>query len=285
MAESTSVALAAATIPTSAEISRAEKLVRERFIHDGRGSRRRARPGHAAPARARRGPRRARAGPEGQAPLDRLAARVLAAARAWSALLSEEEPKLVDGTVLSAHQVDALSGTLTALLAEAQRERADGNGRSAGRLARAARLGRHPRPRRRTPTAAARADAEAPRRSSEDEEEDEDATRTTRRTTRTTRIRSRPARRTGRGRGRRGRGRGRASRPTTPRTTRPSCDRAEADEEPRDWVEDEEPTRSSSPSSPRTPTPPSASGSSTPPAPARRSPRSASSRPRRPAAC
>ncbi len=35
-------------------------------------------------------------------------------------LLSEEEPKLVDGTVLSAHQVDALSGTLTALLAEAQ---------------------------------------------------------------------------------------------------------------------------------------------------------------------
>ena len=35
-------------------------------------------------------------------------------------LLSEEEPHLVDGTVLSAHQVDALSGTLTALLAEAQ---------------------------------------------------------------------------------------------------------------------------------------------------------------------
>jgi ribonuclease E len=35
-------------------------------------------------------------------------------------VLSEEEPRLVDGTVLSAHQVDALSGTLTALLAEAQ---------------------------------------------------------------------------------------------------------------------------------------------------------------------
>ncbi|HEY5428213.1 MAG TPA: DEAD/DEAH box helicase family protein [Solirubrobacteraceae bacterium] len=33
-------------------------------------------------------------------------------------VLSEEEPRLVDGTVLSAHQVDALSGTLTALLAE-----------------------------------------------------------------------------------------------------------------------------------------------------------------------
>ena len=34
-------------------------------------------------------------------------------------LLSQDEPKLADGTVLSAHQVDALSGTLTALLAEA----------------------------------------------------------------------------------------------------------------------------------------------------------------------
>ncbi|HKH18712.1 MAG TPA: DEAD/DEAH box helicase family protein, partial [Solirubrobacteraceae bacterium] len=33
-------------------------------------------------------------------------------------LLCQEEPHLADGTVLSAHQVDALSGTLTALLAE-----------------------------------------------------------------------------------------------------------------------------------------------------------------------
>jgi hypothetical protein len=43
-------------------------------------------------------------------------------------LLGEEEPTLVDGTVLSAHQVDALSGTLTALLAEAQRTGGNGNG-------------------------------------------------------------------------------------------------------------------------------------------------------------
>ncbi|HLL86933.1 MAG TPA: DEAD/DEAH box helicase family protein, partial [Thermoleophilaceae bacterium] len=35
-------------------------------------------------------------------------------------LLSEDEPHLADGTALSAHQVDALSGTLIALLAEAQ---------------------------------------------------------------------------------------------------------------------------------------------------------------------
>ncbi len=45
-------------------------------------------------------------------------------------LLSEDEPRLADGTVLSAHQVDALSGTLTALLAEAQREAGDGDGRA-----------------------------------------------------------------------------------------------------------------------------------------------------------
>src|ERR1700761_6791139 len=48
-------------------------------------------------------------------------------------LLSEEEPHLVDGTVLSAHQVDALSGTLTALLAESQRTNGgNGNGAAAG---------------------------------------------------------------------------------------------------------------------------------------------------------
>jgi hypothetical protein len=45
-------------------------------------------------------------------------------------LLSHEEPHLVDGTVLSAHQVDALSGTLTALLAAEQRNGSSGNGSS-----------------------------------------------------------------------------------------------------------------------------------------------------------
>ncbi len=55
----------------------------------------------------------------------------------WSLLLgldrvlSQNEPHLVDGTVLSAHQVDALSGTLTALLAEVQR---NGNGNGNGHV-------------------------------------------------------------------------------------------------------------------------------------------------------
>jgi superfamily II DNA or RNA helicase len=38
-------------------------------------------------------------------------------------VLSDDEPRLADGTLLNPHQVDALSGTLTALLAEAQARR------------------------------------------------------------------------------------------------------------------------------------------------------------------
>jgi ribonuclease E len=128
MAESPAVAQAAASIPSSAEIKRAEKLVRERFLHDGED---------AAVALAPGSPRR-RA-------LDMALAELKEGAKhpstAWrrefslllglERVLSEDEPKLVDGTVLSAHQVDALSGTLTALLAEAQRSGANGNGRAA----------------------------------------------------------------------------------------------------------------------------------------------------------
>jgi ribonuclease E len=128
MAESTPVALAAASLPTSAEISRAEKFVRERFLHDGED---------AAVALAPGTPRRkaldaALAELKGNAkhpstPWRREFSLLLGLER----LLSDDEPKLVDGTVLSAHQVDALSGTLTALLAEAGRAAANGNTRAA----------------------------------------------------------------------------------------------------------------------------------------------------------
>ena len=130
MAEPTSVALAAASIPTSAEIARAEKLVRERFVHDGEDP---------AVALAAGSPRR-RA-------LDQALAELQADPKAknpstaWrrefslllglERVLSEDEPKLADGTVLSAHQVDALSGTLAALLAAAQAATPNGNGRAA----------------------------------------------------------------------------------------------------------------------------------------------------------
>src|SRR6476469_6851463 len=129
MAESTSVAPAAAPIPDSAEIARAEKLVRERFLHNGEDP---------AVALAPGSPRR-RALDEA---LAELAANPKAKnpSTAWrrefslllglERVLSEDEPKLADGTVLSAHQVDALSGTLAALLAAAQTG-PNGNGRAA----------------------------------------------------------------------------------------------------------------------------------------------------------
>jgi len=187
MAESTSVALAAATIPTSAEIARAEKLVRERFVHDGEDP---------AVALAAGTPRR-RA-------LD-LALAELAEdpkakhpSTAWrrefslllglERLLSDEEPKLVDGTVLSAHQVDALSGTLTALLAEAQQRAAPANGRTAASASpellasadilgpdeRDGELGAEPAPEARETEAPEDEDEDDYQDEEEDEEEDED---------------------------------------------------------------------------------------------------------------
>jgi ribonuclease E len=126
MAESTQVALAAAPIPSSADIARAEKFVRERFLHEGED------PTSAlAPGCARR--RALDAALE-----ELLEAKAKYPSTAWrrefslllglERVLSEEEPRLRDGTVLSAHQVDALSGTLTALLAEAERSAGNGNG-------------------------------------------------------------------------------------------------------------------------------------------------------------
>jgi hypothetical protein len=109
--------------PSPAAIARAELFTRERFVYEGETLEDALAPGSAR--------RRA---------LDAALAEVDAGAKQPSIewrrlfslllglerLLSEEEAHLADGTVLSAHQVDALSGTLTALLAEAQR--ANGNG-------------------------------------------------------------------------------------------------------------------------------------------------------------
>ncbi|HEX8977875.1 MAG TPA: DEAD/DEAH box helicase family protein, partial [Solirubrobacteraceae bacterium] len=109
--------------PKADAIARAERLTRERFVYEGETLEDALAPGSAR--------RRA---------LDAALVEVEAGAKQPSVqwrrdfslllglerLLSEEEPHLVDGTVLSAHQVDALSGTLTALLAEAQRSAANG---------------------------------------------------------------------------------------------------------------------------------------------------------------
>jgi ribonuclease E len=129
MAESMSAAPVAAPVPSSAEITRAEKFVRERFVHEGEDAAVALAPGSA----------RRRALDLALAELD-ADPRAKGPSTAWrrefslllglERLLSEDEPKLADGTVLSAHQVDALSGTLTALLAAAQSAAPNGNGRA-----------------------------------------------------------------------------------------------------------------------------------------------------------
>jgi ribonuclease E len=114
--------------PSPDAIARAERLTREHFVHEGETLEDALAPGSAR--------RRAL-----DAALAELDAGLKQPSIEWrrqfslllglERLLSEEEPHLADGTVLSAHQVDALSGTLTALLAEAQRS-ANGNGNASG---------------------------------------------------------------------------------------------------------------------------------------------------------
>src|SRR6476659_8138647 len=127
MAESTSVALAAATIPTSADIERAEKLVRERFVHEGEDPAVALAPGTPRRRALDRALEELEQDPKAKHPSTAWR-REFSLLLGLERLLSDEEPKLVDGTVLSGHQVDALSGTLTALLAEAQRNGNGGHG-------------------------------------------------------------------------------------------------------------------------------------------------------------
>jgi ribonuclease E len=124
----TSEVAAPAAVPSSDEIDHAAKFAREPFLLDGEG------PEALAPGTARR-----RA-------LDAALAEIEAGAEEPSIewrrdfslllglerLLSEEPPKLRDGAELSAHQVDALSGTLTELIAEQQVAAGNGAGPVAG---------------------------------------------------------------------------------------------------------------------------------------------------------
>src|ERR1700739_2623265 len=104
MAESTSVALAAAPIPSSDEIKRAQKFVRESFLHEGEDP---------VVALAPGTPRR-RALDGALAELEQGAKhpstkwrRRYSLMLGLERLLFADEPKLSDGTVLSAHHVDA----------------------------------------------------------------------------------------------------------------------------------------------------------------------------------
>src|SRR5919197_986587 len=118
MANTTEVAEKVASLPSRDDLLRVEQWTREPFQHD--------------PDALRPGTARRRA-------FDAALAEIQTGADEPSLdwrqqyslmlglerLLSQEEPMLADGAVLSAHQVDALSGTLTALIAEAERQNGD----------------------------------------------------------------------------------------------------------------------------------------------------------------
>src|SRR5207248_10442842 len=119
--------LIAASPVSEADLARAEKFAREPFLHEGED---------AATVLAEGTPRR-RALDDALAEIEsgrdvpsvewqREYALMLGLER----LLSEEQPHLADGTELSAHQVDALSGTLVALITELQSTGRNGNGRN-----------------------------------------------------------------------------------------------------------------------------------------------------------
>ncbi|MBO0768219.1 MAG: DEAD/DEAH box helicase family protein [Solirubrobacterales bacterium] len=117
--------------PSAAAIKRAEKLTRETFVQRG----------ETAEEALAEGTARRRALDAALEEVDQgLTFPSLEWRREYSLLLglertlSEDEPKLADGTLLNPHQVDALSGTLTALLAQIAlspaAKPASGNGKS-----------------------------------------------------------------------------------------------------------------------------------------------------------
>src|SRR5262245_27383095 len=122
MAEETKAAAKAAKAPTSAGIERAREFAREPFLLEGET------PKDLAPGTPRRRALDAALGEidEGQEAPSIEWRRDFSLMLGLERLLSEEEPHLADGADLSAHQVDALSGTLAALIADVQ-ERLNGH--------------------------------------------------------------------------------------------------------------------------------------------------------------
>ena len=127
----TSTLAAEAALPSDADIARAESFTHEPYVY----------PGEERDIALASGTPRRRALDQALAELD---AGLKAPSPAWrrdfslllglERVLSEDEPRLADKTLLSAHQVDALSGTLTALLAEALAR--NGNGHTNGAVKR-----------------------------------------------------------------------------------------------------------------------------------------------------
>src|SRR5689334_12626894 len=123
MADSTSI-LAAASV-SDADLERAENFAREPFLLEGEDAAQALSEGSAR--------RRALEAAlveidEGREMPSVAWRREFSLLLGLERLLAQDEPHLADGTTLSAHQVDALSGTLIALTAEVQGENGNGNG-------------------------------------------------------------------------------------------------------------------------------------------------------------
>ncbi len=112
-----SAAVEAASIPDQAAIERAEAFTRERFVHDGEDTAVALAPGSARRRALEDALREIEAGATVPSTKWR---RRYALLLGLERVLSEDEPRLADGALLNPHQVDALSGTLTALLAAVQ---------------------------------------------------------------------------------------------------------------------------------------------------------------------
>src|SRR4051794_25239129 len=108
----------ATSVPTPDEIARAEKFTREAFVHAGETADTALAPGTARRRALEAALKEIATGAKFPSPEWR---RRYSLMLGLERVLSDDEPKLADGTSLNPHQVDALSGTLTALLADAQR--------------------------------------------------------------------------------------------------------------------------------------------------------------------
>src|SRR6266480_5652462 len=112
-------------LPSPAAIARAELFTREQFVYEGESLEEALAPGSARRRALDAAVVEIEAGnTQPSVEWRRHFSLLLGLER----LLSQDEPHLADGAVLSAHQVDALSGTLTALLAEEQRNGTSNNG-------------------------------------------------------------------------------------------------------------------------------------------------------------
>ena len=152
MAEETKPAAKAAKAPTSADIERAREFAREPFLLEGE------KPRDLAPGTPRRRALDAALAEidEGREAPSIEWRRDFSLMLGLERLLSEDKPHLADGAELDPHQVDALSGTLAAMIADIQERlnghpwTGNGNGDASAAATQGRRLGerRRRRPRR-----------------------------------------------------------------------------------------------------------------------------------------